>query len=70
MLFVLFALSAVPLVWPMYKDKKPAQRPEDYDESIWPLWFSAISFFHNKRFGMLFLLGLILDILLKNFILG
>jgi 1,4-dihydroxy-2-naphthoate octaprenyltransferase len=70
MLLVLFALSAVPRVWSMYKEKKPTQRPADYDESIWPLWFSAISFFHNKRFGMFFLFGLILDILLKNFILG
>lgn len=65
MLLVLGGLTAIPRVWAMYRSPKPSQRPEDYDESIWPLWFSAVSFFHNKRYGMFFLLGLILEIILR-----
>mgnify|MGYP001487013037 FL=1 len=69
MLIVLGGLTAIPRVWAMYKSPKPVTRPEEYDESIWPLWFSAISFYHNKRYGMFFLLGLILEIVLRLWIL-
>ncbi len=70
MLLVLLGLTAIPQVWAMYKNPKPAQCPENYDQNTWPLWFVAISFVHNKRYGMVFLLGLILDILLKTWFLG
>jgi 1,4-dihydroxy-2-naphthoate octaprenyltransferase len=69
MLLVLGGLTALPRVWAMYKNPKPAECPQDYDPSIWPLWFSAISFFHNKRYGSFFLLGLILEIILRLWIL-
>lgn len=69
MLIVLGGLTAIPRVWAMYKSPKPVTRPEEYDESIWPLWFSAISFYHNKRYGMFFLLGLLLEIVLRLWIL-
>ncbi|MHB8134870.1 MAG: prenyltransferase [Anaerolineaceae bacterium] len=69
MLIVLAGLTAIPRVWAMYKSPKPATRPEDYDESIWPLWFSAMSFYHNKRYGMFFLLGLLVEIVLRLWIL-
>ena len=69
MLIVLAGLTAIPRVWAMYKSPKPVSRPEEYDESIWPLWFSAISFYHNKRYGMFFLLGLLVEIVLRLWIL-
>jgi len=69
MLIVLAGLTAIPRVWAMYKSPKPVTRPEEYDESIWPLWFSAISFYHNKRYGMFFLLGLLVEIVLRLWIL-
>lgn len=69
MLIVLAGLTAIPRVWAMYKSPKPTTRPEEYDESIWPLWFSAISFYHNKRYGMFFLLGLLVEIVLRLWIL-
>jgi len=68
-LIVLAGLTAIPRVWAMYKSPKPVTRPEEYDESIWPLWFSAISFYHNKRYGMFFLLGLLVEIVLRLWIL-
>lgn len=68
MLLVLGGLTAMPRVWAMYKAPKPEERPADYDASIWPLWFSAVSFFHNKRYGMFFLVGLILEIALRTWV--
>ena len=69
MLIVLAALTAIPRVWAMYKAPKPESCPAEYDPSIWPLWFSAISFFHNRRYGMLLMLGLILEVILRLWIL-
>ncbi len=62
MLLVLGGLTAMSQVWSMYRAPKPEVMPVDYDASIWPLWFSAVSFLHNKRYGIFFLLGLILEI--------
>ncbi|PKO06338.1 MAG: prenyltransferase [Chloroflexi bacterium HGW-Chloroflexi-3] len=69
MLIVLAALTAIPRVWAMYKAPKPENCPPEYDPSIWPLWFSAISFFHNRRYGMFLMLGLILEVILRLWIL-
>ena len=56
-------------VLPMYRQPRPAERPEDYPAEIWPLWFVASAFAFSRRFGMLFLGGLILDTILKLLIL-
>ena len=69
MLVVLVALSTLPKVWQMYRHPKPVERPADYDEATWPLWFSAMSFYHNRAYGLWFLIGLILDVVLKTVIL-
>lgn len=37
----------------------PASCPVDYPADVWPLWYSAIAFVHTRRFGLLFLLGLL-----------
>lgn len=54
---------------PMYKAPKPQQRPPDYPDDAWPLWFVASAFVHNRRFGLLYLLGLILDTVLRVLVL-
>lgn len=69
MLLVLGGLTAIPRVWAMYKNPKPESCPPDYDPSIWPLWFSAISFYHNRRYGMFLMVGLILEVVLRLWIL-
>jgi 1,4-dihydroxy-2-naphthoate polyprenyltransferase len=65
LLVVLIALTAVPAVYKMYRQPKPAERPADYREDIWPLWFVAMAFEHNRRFGLWYLAGLVLDVALK-----
>ncbi len=60
MLIIFLALFTMKTVWPVYQAPKPAVRPAEYPESSWPLWFSALSFYHNRAFGLLFLLGLVL----------
>jgi 1,4-dihydroxy-2-naphthoate octaprenyltransferase len=64
MLVVLFALPALRLVWRYYKAPKPLEQPAG-TEGVWPLWFSAASFYHNRSYGMLYLLGLLVSIFIK-----
>ncbi len=66
MLVVLLALTAMPRLVSFYRAPKPAHKPLDFDSSIWPLWFSAIAFWHNRRFGALFVLGLIAEVVLRQ----
>ena len=63
LLIILLALRTLPRVWAMYRRPKPAERPADYSPEAWPLWFSAMSFYHNKQYGTLLMLGLILEVI-------
>ncbi len=45
---------------------KPAQAPEGWPG--WPVWFSAFAFLHNRNFGGLLVLSLVLDALLRVFL--
>ena len=66
MLVVLFALPTLRLAWEVYRRVKPAEAPKAYPADAWPLWFVAFAFQHNRRFGLLFLLGLIGDVILRS----
>lgn len=48
-------------VLPMYRQPRPKERPAHYPETAWPLWFVASAFVFSRRFGAMYLLGLILD---------
>jgi 1,4-dihydroxy-2-naphthoate octaprenyltransferase len=67
MLIVLISLTLIPTVWAMYRVPKPEARPENYPADAWPLWFVAMAFQHNRRFGIWFLLGLIVETVLHSF---
>lgn len=45
---------------------RPASPPEGY--LAWPTWFSAVTFFHNRQFGGLLIVGLIIDALLRVYL--
>ena len=53
-------------VWSVYSEPRPSEPPEDLPKGIWPLWFVAITFWYNRRFGLLFLVGLVGDILVSR----
>lgn len=49
------------LVIRVYRQPRPEHMPPEYRADIWPLWFVAFAFLHNRKFGGLFLLGLGLE---------
>ena len=53
-----YALNAIKLL----NNPRPKQPPQGY--AFWPVWFSGVTFFHNRQFGGWLILGLILDTLL------
>lgn len=56
---LVLVIGALPLLWQViqfYSRPRPEKAPEWYRG--WPLWFVAIAFIHNRRFGGLFVLGL------------
>ena len=63
--FMLLVLLALPALFktliPMYRHSRPKERPDDYPEDAWPLWFVASAFVYTRQWGSLFLLGLVLD---------
>jgi 1,4-dihydroxy-2-naphthoate octaprenyltransferase len=65
MLVVLVGLKNVPAVFKMLRTPRPTERPADYPQDAWPLWFSAAAFLQNRLYGLMFLLGLILSLFIK-----
>ncbi len=60
MLIILLSIPVLLQIVPLFRNPKPAEKPEGYPD-VWPNYFVAAAFVHNRRFGMLFLLGLILN---------
>jgi 1,4-dihydroxy-2-naphthoate octaprenyltransferase len=63
---LLLVVGALPLLlWVMrfYRSPRPEQPPDDERGRGWPLWFVAVSFVHNRRFGILFVAGIALQLI-------
>jgi 1,4-dihydroxy-2-naphthoate polyprenyltransferase len=43
--------------------EKPVERPRDFPEEVWPLWFAHTAFALNRRFSALFLAGVLLGVI-------
>ncbi len=67
LLVVLLSLRILFQILPMFRKPRPEEKPEDYPD-VWPNYFVAGAFVHNRRFGLLYLVGLILDTLIKTFL--
>jgi 1,4-dihydroxy-2-naphthoate octaprenyltransferase len=52
-------------VGPMFRAPRPKKKPAGYPDEGWPLWFVASTFVFTRQFGGWFLLGLIVDTVLK-----
>ncbi len=53
-------------VLPMFRAPRPAERPANYPEQAWPLWYVASSFVFTRRFGGWYLIALIADTVLQR----
>jgi len=53
-------------VFATYRNPRPSEAPPDLPAGVWPLWFVAVTFWYNRRFGMFFLVGLLGDIVLTR----
>ena len=67
-LITMFALPTLRQIWHMFRAPKPAEKPADFPD-VWPNYFVGAAFVHNRRFGVLFLLGLLLDVVLRLYLL-
>jgi len=65
---VVLAIPSLRRIWPMFKGPKPAEKPADYPD-VWPNYFVAAAFLHNRSFGIWFMLALIADTLFKLYFL-
>ena len=67
LLIIFFAFKHAWNAVKVMNEPKPAKEPEGW-EGGWPVWFSAYTFFHNRQFGGLLVLALIIDALLRVFL--
>jgi len=44
---------------------RPEGPPKGF-ETFWPTWFSGFAFYHNRLFGGLFILGVLLDTIARK----
>lgn len=66
MLLVLFALQRALYAVMVLSKPRPEGPPKGF-EAYWPTWFSGFCFYHNRLFGGLFILGVLLDTLARLF---
>ncbi len=68
MLIVFLAIPNLLRVLPIFRHPKPDEKPADYPD-VWPNYFVAGAFYHNRAFGLWYLLGLIANAILVVYIL-
>jgi 1,4-dihydroxy-2-naphthoate octaprenyltransferase len=67
MVVVALAIPTFLKLYPQFLKPKPETRPEGFPDGQggWPLFFAPQSFINNRAFGMWFMLGLVLDVILR-----
>jgi 1,4-dihydroxy-2-naphthoate octaprenyltransferase len=65
LLVVLLALHPFAYMVATYTKPRPEEMPADYRADIWPLWFVAVAFWHTRNFGLLYVMGLLIEIGLR-----
>jgi len=53
-------------MYPKFLKPKPETRPDG--QVGWPLYFVGYAFVNNRKFGSLFMLGLLIDVALRIFL--
>jgi 1,4-dihydroxy-2-naphthoate octaprenyltransferase len=67
MVLVALAIPTLLKLYPQFLKPKPETRPEGFPDGQggWPLFFAPQAFINNRAFGMWFMLGLVLDVILR-----
>ncbi len=65
LLLVLLAVPTLRETLVVYDQPRPRTRPEKFPAHIWPTYLVAYAFRYNRKFGLLFLIGLLLDVWLR-----
>jgi 1,4-dihydroxy-2-naphthoate octaprenyltransferase len=67
LLVVFLAVPQFLKIYPQFLKPKPETRPEAFPDGQggWPLYFAPQAFVNNRAFGMWFMLGLIVDVILR-----
>jgi 1,4-dihydroxy-2-naphthoate octaprenyltransferase len=64
-LVVFLAIPQARTALALFAKPRPTERPDSWPKLAWPLYFVRVAFVHNRRFGLLFLIGLGLDVALR-----
>jgi 1,4-dihydroxy-2-naphthoate octaprenyltransferase len=64
-LIVLIALPRARRALAAFAKPRPRERPESWPQLAWPLYFVRLAFVHNRRFGLLLLVGLVGDLIVR-----
>src|SRR6185369_13942612 len=65
MLLILFAIQRAMYAIYALSKPRPEEAPKGF-EAFWPTWFSGFCFYHNRMFGGLFVIGILLDTLFRK----
>lgn len=65
MLIIFFAIKRAILVIGVLTKPRPVEPPKEW--AFWPTWFSGFAFYHNRMYGGLLILGILLDTLARIF---
>lgn len=68
MLIVFLAIPNFMRILPIFRKPKPDEKPADYPD-VWPNYFVAGAFYHNRAFGLWYLFGLIANAILVVYVL-
>jgi 1,4-dihydroxy-2-naphthoate polyprenyltransferase len=63
LLIVFLALPTFLKIYPVFLKPKPETRPEG--QIGWPLYFVGYAFVNNRKFGSLFMFGLLIDVVIR-----
>jgi 1,4-dihydroxy-2-naphthoate octaprenyltransferase len=65
-LVVFIAAPTLRLVARAYRHPRPLEPPKELPAGVWPLWFVAFAFLHTRRFGALYVAGIVLDVVAQR----
>jgi 1,4-dihydroxy-2-naphthoate octaprenyltransferase len=68
LLIVLLAGKRALYTFGVHSKPRPTEPPKEW--AAWPAWYSGFAFYHNRLFGNLFLLGILVDVVLRIFLPG